>query len=359
MSHDRISATLRCHSEYVLKGASIAYCDGHNWDRSLGTCQKAGIDNLGCDFESEDLCGWSHDENNDFRWARRSGQPLSLRLRTGPRTDHTVGILHEGHYMLLESFEHKKDDIAVFFSPIYSAEKSKDSCFRFYYHMYGLNVGTLKVYVRPLSVDLDTLAIEPKYQFFEKTGNQRNIWREAKFLIEELDESFQIVFEGVLRSSLFGDIAVDDVELLQGEECLPDVLGTTTENGEVTREAEMEDNFAVILSCENRCGERGNKTAGGCDCHNDCSDACCPDFGKVCLATSISSSSRETPPTTTPTMKTTRETTTRKTVTQGSFVKMTTVKTKATEIITPPTTISGKRGMNANNIIWRANATLM
>lgn len=281
---NKAMVTLRCKSEYVLKGASVAYCDGEEWDRALGMCHPtAGLDNLSCDFEAEDLCGYSHDENEDFRWARRSGQPLTLRQRTGPRTDHTVGKLHEGHYMLLESYEHEEGDRALFFSPIYSAEKSKDSCFRFFYHMYGLMVGSLRVYVKPVSVDLDMLYADPKYRFFDMKGNQRNIWREGRFLIEEITESFQIVFEGVLRSSLFGDIAIDDVELLQGDLCLPEnnYIGTTTE------ETELEDNFAVILSCNNRCGEQmRTNTSGGCDCHNECTDtySCCPDFGKVCLA---------------------------------------------------------------------------
>lgn len=306
--NNKIMVTLRCRSEYILKGASVAYCDGENWDRALGMCHpSAGIDNLSCDFESEDLCGWSHDENEDFRWVRRSGQPTTLRQRTGPRSDHTTGRLHEGHYMLLESFEHEEGDRALFFSPIYSAEKSKDSCVKFFYHMYGLMVGSLMVYVKPVSIDIDSLYSDIKFRFFDKKANQGNIWHEARFQMEELEESFQIIFEGVLRSSLFGDIAIDDVELLQGDECLPDPVATTTEAVEV----EVEDNFAVILSCENRCGEqsRSNKSSGSCDCHNDCTDSysCCPDFGKVCL-------SSDTPPTTTTTPKTT--TTTRRTSTK-------------------------------------------
>lgn len=319
---NKVMVSLRCRSEYVLKGASIAYCDGENWDRALGSCHETvGLDNLSCDFESDDLCGWSHDENEDFRWARHSGQPLTLRQRTGPRTDHTVGRLHEGHYMLLESFEHEEGDQALLFSPIYSAEKSKDSCFRFFYHMYGLLVGSLRVYVKPVSVDSDTLLVEPKYRFFDQKGNQRNIWHEGRFAIEELQESFQIIFEGVLRSSLFGDIAIDDVELLQGEECLPDVGATTTEEAEV----EMEDNFSVILSCEDRCGEQrsANKT-GSCDCHSECADtySCCPDFLKVCGST-------QTPPP----AKTTRTTTIKRShsTTKTSRVTMdTTTKGKST-----------------------------
>lgn len=311
---DKLSVMLRCRSEYVLKGASVAYCLGKTWDRNLGQCHaSSALDNLSCDFESDDLCGWSHDENDDYRWARRSGQPTALRLRTGPRVDHTVGRLHEGSYMVMESFEHEEFDRALLFSPIYSAEKSRDACFRFFYHMYGLMVGELRVYVRPVSVDNDMMVTNPKYRFFAKRGNQGNIWREAGFSLEELDESFQIVFEGTLRSSLFGDMAIDDVALMQGDECLP--AGVTTPAGETATEAELEDNFAVILSCQNRCGERYNGSQAGpsCDCHDACLDqfTCCPDFWAQCLQAGDLTSTAATTTTTRRAPTTTKSTSTK------------------------------------------------
>lgn len=52
--NNNAQVTLRCRSEYVLKGASVAYCDGVQWDRALGQCHKVdGLDNLSCDFERE------------------------------------------------------------------------------------------------------------------------------------------------------------------------------------------------------------------------------------------------------------------------------------------------------------------
>lgn len=341
--NNKIMATLRCRSDYILKGASVAYCDGRDWDRALGTCHMSSLlDNLSCDFESEDICGWSHDENADFRWTRGSGQPMTIRQRTGPRTDHTVGKLHEGHYMLMESFEHEDGDRAHLFSPIYSAAKSKDACYRFFYHMYGLLVGTLRVYVKPVTVDMDDVLENPKYRFFEKKGNQRNLWHEAQFNIEEMTESFQIIFEGQLRSSYFGDIAIDDVELMQGEVCIPE--GATTVivgSGTTPPEAEMEDNFSVILSCTDRCEEktRTNKT-GGCDCHSECTDSytCCPDFGRLCLLDDPP------PPSSSTTFKTTRKSTTEATTRTTRTVKTTStrlvlvtknVQTKATTTLKP------------------------
>lgn len=56
-------------------------------------------------------------------------------------------------------------------------------CFKFYYHMYGVNIGTLRVYVKPESVDMQTILLEDTetearndYVVFEIKG-QLNIFR--------------------------------------------------------------------------------------------------------------------------------------------------------------------------------------
>lgn len=252
--------------------------------------------------------------------------------------------------MLLESFEHDEGDRALFFSPIYSAEKSRNACFRFYYHMYGLLVGSLKVYIKPVSVDLESIAEEPKYVFFEMRGNRRNLWHEASFQLEELTESFQVIFEGVLRSSLYGDIAIDDVELMQGDACLPEVSGGSST---MATEVELvggvtisEDNFAVNLSCSNRCGLMGNKQDGGCDCHSECTDSytCCPDYGKVCLASEPTKATTTATTTTTKSTSTRRPTTTTTTMTTTTSSKRTVPTSRPAEVVTKRTNSSSSGG---------------
>lgn len=54
---------------------------------------------------------------------------------------------------------------------------------------------------------------------FQKYGNQNNIWNEAHFNIEELDEDFQIIFVAKSGRGQLSDIAVDDVRLLTGDDC--------------------------------------------------------------------------------------------------------------------------------------------
>lgn len=54
------------------------------------------------------------------------------------------------------------NDAARFISPIYNATSSKDACFRFFYHIFGLSAGTLRVYIKPVTVDLDDMLEEPR-----------------------------------------------------------------------------------------------------------------------------------------------------------------------------------------------------
>lgn len=49
-----------------------------------------------CDFESDDLCGWTHDRNHDFDWRRHNFATPSGHVGTGPAFDHTVGPGHDG-----------------------------------------------------------------------------------------------------------------------------------------------------------------------------------------------------------------------------------------------------------------------
>lgn len=44
-----------------------------------------------CDFETEDLCGWTHDSNHDFDWRRHNFATPSGHVGTGPSYDHSLG----------------------------------------------------------------------------------------------------------------------------------------------------------------------------------------------------------------------------------------------------------------------------
>lgn len=69
----------------------------------------------------------------------------------------------EGHYMVADVTDILSNDATRLLSPIYSIDLSKDACFRFYYHMFGLSVGRLRIYIKPVSMDMELIIDEPKY----------------------------------------------------------------------------------------------------------------------------------------------------------------------------------------------------
>lgn len=163
LQNNDASALLFCQPGYIIAGSSITLCDGRNWDRSIGSCRQIGIGPATeCDFESSDLCGWTADPTHDIEWKRRNGYTLLKRLRTGPMHDHTIQRPLEGHYMIAESADQLLTEAARLISPLYPASLSSNSCFRFYYFMYGLLVGKLRIYIKPQSVPMEIVLLDPK-----------------------------------------------------------------------------------------------------------------------------------------------------------------------------------------------------
>lgn len=109
---------------------------------------------------------------------------------------------------------------------------------------------------------------------------------------------FQIVFEASVSGGRITDIAIDDVALLNGTECIESAT-TKAINEEI-------DGIFDIRSCSNRCSETQSVILGTlnrfmdndddhhfveqCDCHPDCDDidTCCPDYQLVCSDSSMS-----------------------------------------------------------------------
>ena len=71
--------------------------------------------------------------------------------------------------MYIESSSGNANDKAHFESPPVTATSPK--CLRFWYHMYGADIGTLNVYVRQTSL---------RSPSWTKSGTQGNRWRSAE-----------------------------------------------------------------------------------------------------------------------------------------------------------------------------------
>lgn len=59
-----------------------------------------------CDFETEDLCGWTHDSNHDFDWRRHNFATPSGHVGTGPSYDHSLGPGLNGECLMFFSYIH-------------------------------------------------------------------------------------------------------------------------------------------------------------------------------------------------------------------------------------------------------------
>lgn len=163
---------------------------------SLGYCPTSRT----CDFE-QGYCNWVNDTTGDFYWLRKKGKTETG--ATGPSIDHTTQSSN-GYYIFMESSRPlMRGQKARIISPTYPATNSNSDCFKFWYHLYGNDIGTLNVYTRQ-SQKLDKL-------LWTRQNNFGDMWRFAQVSVQtKLD--FEIVLEGVI-DSWRGDIAVDDVEI--------------------------------------------------------------------------------------------------------------------------------------------------
>lgn len=104
--HDKAILTMFCHSGYQRVGSAQTYCDGNNWDRPLGVCREITTSiQTSCDFEVDDLCGWTQDSNHDFDWKRTNGVVFGKVLTIGPKHDHTIQRQFEGLLSFLRLFK--------------------------------------------------------------------------------------------------------------------------------------------------------------------------------------------------------------------------------------------------------------
>lgn len=144
-----------------------------------------------------------------------SGTPT---LNTGPNLDHTGG---SGNFIYTLATGLQDNEVARLVSPVVSSQDS-DLCVSFWYHMYGSHIGTLHIKQRKQTEDgaADIL-------LWTVSGHQGNRWREGRVLVPRTRKPYQVVIEGLVQRKSWGDIAVDDIKVLDGlgaSECAdPDV----------------------------------------------------------------------------------------------------------------------------------------
>ena len=164
-----------------------------------------------CNFET-DICNWIQDDSDSFNWSWQAGGTATI--GTGPRSDHTFGTLR-GHYIFIEtSSPRRPGDRARVKSPVFQTTTDGSCRMRFFYHMFGVNVNALNVYV-------ESFERGPMVLTWNLTGQQADAWKRANVPLTS-NTPFRVIIEGVVGNGYRGDIGVDDISFTPGCQFIPD-----------------------------------------------------------------------------------------------------------------------------------------
>ncbi|KAK7098915.1 hypothetical protein V1264_003130 [Littorina saxatilis] len=194
---------------------------------TVGACPAPGE----CNFDTGSLCSYTNAKTGDvFDWTLQHGGTPSQ--GTGPSADHSTASTR-GYYAFIESSKpRRRGDKAWLLSESLRKTGNSVHCFSFWYHMYGVSVGTLNVY-------LSTNGSLPGAIQWKLSGNQGGSWSQARFPVNS-SADFSMVFEGVTGTGNLGDIAVDDITYTSGvcaftpTKAVPPSLTTTTPSSTTT-----------------------------------------------------------------------------------------------------------------------------
>ncbi|XP_020625530.1 uncharacterized protein LOC110062928 [Orbicella faveolata] len=158
-----------------------------------------------CDFQNG-LCGLRNDVNSEFQWTTDMGQAPSE--NTGPSFDHTT-LSNRGRYLYIEASNRKVGDKARLQSGWFI--NTQELCLQFWYHMFGKDVGSLNIYIQRNASGSET-------KVWSQKGHMGDNWIFAQVPMNPRhhEKQFQFVIEGVIEGGSSGDIAIDDVTVLDG-----------------------------------------------------------------------------------------------------------------------------------------------
>lgn len=82
-----------------------------------------------------------------------------------------------------------------------------DFCLTFFYHMHGVGMGTLTLYIELVS---DTSQLSTLWTV---SGEQGDEWKQAQIPVLAVSSEFVLIFEGTIGTTFTSDIAIDDISL--------------------------------------------------------------------------------------------------------------------------------------------------
>ncbi|MBL6963737.1 MAG: S8 family serine peptidase [Bacteroidetes bacterium] len=158
--------------------------------------------------------GWEDETNDDFDWSVRTGSTPSG--STGPSEDHTSG---SGKYLYTEaSSPNDIDKRANLLSPVYNWSALSQPVLEFWYHMYGVNLGTTLSW---FFVDIYSGG-EWHYSVWSKNGQQSSNgtdWKTATIDLSDYKSGtiHRLRFR-VVTQNWSSDFAIDDIYISDGNE---------------------------------------------------------------------------------------------------------------------------------------------
>ncbi|XP_038071785.1 ALK tyrosine kinase receptor-like [Patiria miniata] len=191
-----------------------------------------------CSFE-DGWCGWHNViQDDDFDWTRHNGSTRTS--NTGPSYDHTLGN-SKGFYVYTEASSIRPASKAFLRSVVFTpppeetynpASPHYQTCkVRFYYHLYGSNIGQLKLYAI-----MNTS--ETSRQLFSESYENSDLWQAYDTYLPAITESYYLQFESTRAFGNSGDMALDDISL--SRQCFQlDDLTSATMTPDPTTEVKM------------------------------------------------------------------------------------------------------------------------
>ncbi|XP_072182121.1 MAM and LDL-receptor class A domain-containing protein 1-like [Diadema setosum] len=165
-----------------------------------------------CTFEDQTLCSWTQGTNDDFDWQLQSGSTPSV--GTGPPADHTTQTIN-GYYVVIDASSAGENQRARLYSD--DITEGEHKCLAFWYHMYGAHVGDLTVGYGDTDGTPDGAVI------WSMSGTQDYSWTIGLVSFTATDDHPKVYFEATATAGNQGDIALDDIFVLDGY-CPPQVF---------------------------------------------------------------------------------------------------------------------------------------
>ncbi|KAK1172074.1 MAM and LDL-receptor class A domain-containing protein 2-like isoform X2 [Acipenser oxyrinchus oxyrinchus] len=162
-----------------------------------------------CTFETS-RCNLKDVAGGSFNWTRITRE-ISTNT-SSPLEDHTLGTAY-GFYLSTQIWKQASRNEGRIATRLYKPTPYSGECLQFWYYMKGENIGTFNIYLQKHR--------QLKALLWNRTGNQGDLWRHGRVTVQSPDSQYQIIFEGVAGTGHEGDIAIDDLLLLNGP-CPPD-----------------------------------------------------------------------------------------------------------------------------------------